>query len=257
MRLPLSLLPLLLVAACATPAPHSGLLSNYGGLVVREGAVRTSLAERKDQEGLAAVTSVVLRPTEFAKNSQTDWLNPAERILLLREIDAQLCFELSERYAIQPEADRADAEVRAVVSRAAPTGRVGSAASAAAGVFIPGPIGLRMPGGLGGLGMEAEMIGPQGRQLAALVWNRDAKLIGMDNPSLSRLGDALQLAEPFADAAGAAMSPTGVKSRGVDKLDPCADFGPRIRLEGIAARLATGLYVPQMSGASPTAPGAQ
>ena len=45
------------------------------------------------------------------------------------------------------------------------------------------------------------------------------------------------------------MTPQGLKSRPIPKPDPCAEFGGRFRPEGWAAKFATGLYVPQMSGA--------
>jgi len=251
----LCLVPLLLtLAACATPGKPSGMLSSYEGLAVRDGAVRTSLSLRTDQAAVTGIERVALTPTVLAAGSETDWLSDPERTLLLREVDAQVCFEVSERYAIVPDPTQAQAKVRAIITRVAPTGRAGSAAAAAAGFFIPGPIGLRVPGGLGGLGAEAEMLDAQDRQLAAVVWNRSATAIGTDNPSLSRIGDALQLAEPFADAAAAAMTATGVKPRGVDKPDPCAQYGPRVRVEGFAARFATGLYVPSMSGARAAEP---
>jgi hypothetical protein len=247
---PVLILPLLLLlAACASAGKPSGLLSSYDGLTVRDGAVRTSLSRRTDSEGLTGLERVALDRAVFAPGPETEWLSDVERTLLLREVDAQVCFEVSERYAIVNDPAQAQARVRTIITRVAPTGRAGSAASAAAGFFIPGPIGLRVPGGLGGLGAEAEILDTQNRQLAAVVWNRSATAIGTDNPSLSRIGDALQLAEPFADAAAAAMTATGVKPRGVDKPDPCAAYGPRIRVEGFAARFATGLYVPSMSGA--------
>ena len=150
---------------------------------------------------------------------------------------------------MQPQA--ADAVVRPVITRVKPTGRVGSAASAAAGYFIPGPLGLRVPGFLGGLTVEAEMLGPDGAQVAALVWNRDATPIGTDDPSLSRIGDALQFAAPFADTAAAVMSPAGARPRAVPRPDPCAEYGPRFRPEGLATKVITGLYVPQASRARP------
>ena len=34
-------------------------------------------------------------------------------------------------------------------------------------------------------------------QVAALAWARNANVVGTDSPSLSRVGDALQMAEPF------------------------------------------------------------
>lgn len=242
------LLPLTL-AACATPGRYSGELSSYQGLEQKEGALRTSIAKRADESGLASIRRVYIEPSRLAQGDATAWLNEDERALLLREVDAQICFEVTERFALAPDAEAADARVRAVVTRAAPTGRVGSTLSAAAGFFIPGPIGLRVPGETGGLGAEAEMLGADGRQLAAVVWNRNATAIGTDDPSLSRLGDALQFAEPFADAVGAAMTPEDADSRDIEDPDPCAEYGPRFRPEGWLTKFVTGFYVPAMSGA--------
>lgn len=244
------LLASLSLGACATAGKPSGVLSSYEGLAPRTGTLRTGIAERKNEADLQAVRRVMLEPARMAPGPPTGWLNDKERALLLRELDAQMCFEITERYELTYDPAQADARVRAVVTRVKPTGRVGSTASAAAGFFIPGPIGLRVPGTLGGLGAEAEMVTTGGRQAAALVWNRDATAVGTDDPSLSRLGDALQFAEPFADLAAATMTPKGLKSRKIASgEDPCAQFGPRFRPEGFLAGLASGLYVPEMSGA--------
>lgn len=253
----MKLTPLLLLlvptalAACATPGKPSGSLSAYEGLERKEGALRTSIAERSDNAGLAAVSRVFLEPAQLSKNEATDWLREQERTLLLREIDAQICFELTERYELAGSVEDADARVRTFVTRVEPTGRFGSTLSAAAGFFIPGPIGLRVPGETGGLGGEAEMLAADGGQLAALIWNRNATAVGTDNPSLSRLGDALQFAEPFGDAVGAAMTAEGADGRKIGDPDPCAEYGPRFRPEGWLAKFVTGFYVPEMSGARP------
>ena len=245
----LLILPLLgLVAACSTPTQPTGMLSTYDGLAVKPGAVRASVSDRKDEAALAAVRTVALAPTLAAEDTAA-WMSPLERTTLLREIDAQLCFEMSERYEIAAPDGAADAKVRAILSHVRPTGRVSSAASAAAGFFIPGPIGLRAPGTLGGLGVEAEMVGADGKQLAAITWTRQGMAVGTDNPSLSRIGDAMQFAEPFADDAAKAMTATDRKPIKIAKPDPCAQYGSRVRVEGMAAKFATGLYVPQMSGA--------
>lgn len=241
-------LPLLgLLAACASPAKQTGFLSSYENLAQRQGAVRADVAERKDADALAAVRRIRLEPTQMPGNAEAAWLSDDERLALLRETDAQLCFELSKRYDLVQEGH--EAQVRAAITSVRPTGRIGSAASAAAAFFIPGPIGLRVPGTLGGLGAEAEMLAADGRQLAAITWNRSAMPVGTDSPSLSRVGDALQLAEPFADATAQALTAPGAKTRRVGDPDPCGQFGPRFRPEGWAAKFATKLYVPQMSGA--------
>jgi hypothetical protein len=121
--------------------------------------------------------------------------------------------------------------------------------SAAANFFIPGPIGVRTPGTTGGLAAESELLAPDGTQVAALTWGRNANVVGTDNPSLSRVGDALQFAEPLGDAVADAFAPAGRPVRAIAKPDPCARFGPRSQPGGFLARMATGLYVPQLSGA--------
>ena len=245
----LILVPLaLILGACTTPTANSGLLSTYEGLTPRPGTSRVSLSERKDEAGLKGLARVALAPTRIAPGPETAWLTPAEALALGREIDGQICFEMTERYDLAP-ADQADAMVSAIVSRVGPTGRVGSLAAAAGSYFIPGPIGLRPPGTLGALGAEAELLDRDGRQIAAITWTRDATAVGTDSPSLSRIGDALQFAEPLADDVAKVMTGKETRSRKIPDPDPCAAYGARLRVEGIAASIATGLYVPQLSGA--------
>jgi hypothetical protein len=242
----------LVLGACATAAPdRSGFLSGYEGLQAREkSGGRAKIREFRDPAGLETVRRVTLSPAILTEGA--DSLSPLtdkERQAVLREVDAQLCFELSERFEIVA-ADQADAAVRAAITWFEPTGRFASAVSAASAFVIPGPIGLRAPGTLGGLGVEAEMraAGDQ-RQIAAIAWSRRAMAVGTDNPSLSRLGDALQFAEPFADAAAATMSPKGLKPRKIDaKTDPCKAYGDRFQPGGLAARIITNLYVPDSRG---------
>ena len=241
----------LTLAACATaPAPESGFMSGYQGLEKPGRSLRAAVRGRADPEALALIRRVALEPTVLAPGAEGAWLTEGERTLLLRELDAQLCFEMTERFELAP-ADEADARLRAAIVRVRPTGRVASMASAAAGFFIPGPLGVRAPGTLGGLAMEAELVdGASGAQLGAMTWARQATAVGTDDPSLSRVGDALQFAEPFGDAAAAAFTPAGSKPLRIDpKADPCAQYGPRFRPEGLVAGFATGLYVPELSGA--------
>ena len=146
MRIAAATLPLLL-AACASAPTQSGFLSDYEGMADREGTVRAAITERRDAEKLAEVSRVSIAPTRLQADAA--WLNDVERTVLLRELDAQLCFELSERYEIAPEGDAEAARVRAAVTGVEPTGRAASAASAAASFFIPGPPGFaraRNPG---------------------------------------------------------------------------------------------------------------
>lgn len=245
-------LALLALAACAGTPERGTFLTSYEGLNTRSDMVRASALDRSDKAALAQVGAVALEPSVYAPApSARNWMTPQEKALVLREVDAQLCFELSERFEIARPGERADAaRVRAAVTEVMPTGRVGSAAAAAASFFIPGPIGVRAPGALGGLAAEAEMLSPAGQQIAAIQWRRTATAIGTDNPSLSRVGDALQFAEPFGDAAAAAMTPEDHTPRRISaENDPCAEYGPRFRPEGFLSRFATGLYIPETSAA--------
>jgi len=198
------------------------------------------------------VQAVRIEPTVFAPSTNAKaWMTPEEQTMMLREVDAQLCFELSERFEIAgPDTTATTPHVRAAVTEVIATSPAGSAASAAAGFFIPGPVGVRVPGGLGGLGAEAELLDVADQQIAAIVWRRTATAIGTDNPSLSRIGDALQFVEPFADAVAATMTPQDHQPREITaETDPCREYGSRFRVEGVGARFVTGLYVPQMSAA--------
>ncbi len=249
MRQALPALLLLGLSACATaPARPSGQLSSYEGLT-RDDGLRASVSERRIDAAPGAIRTVAIEPPQLAQNAKTDWLSGDERAALLREVEAQLCYELTERFELATGPADADARVRALVTRVKPTGGAGSALSAAAGFFIPGPIGVRMPGALGGLSAEAEMLDRDGRQIAAVVWGRNANTVGTDNPSLSRIGDALQFVEPFADATAKAMTPQGLEARKIADVDPCMAYGPRFRPEGWLAKFATGLYVPRLSSA--------
>lgn len=243
----------MLAGACATAqAPDSGFLGDYAGLAADTGALRAAVRTRSDTAALAGVSAVHIAPAALFPPDQVGLdLTETERAAVLAEVDRQLCYELSERYDILAEPSPDAPSVRAAVTRIEPTGAAGSAAAAAAAWFIPGPIGVR-PGGLGGLAAEAELVSGE-RQLAAIVWARQAAAVGTDTPSLSRVGDALQFAEPFADAAAAAMTGEGREPRALAEPDPCARFGPRARPAGFLARLATGLYVPALStgGAQP------
>ncbi|MBA3999362.1 DUF3313 family protein [Brevundimonas sp.] len=240
----------LALAACGTAAVEpSGLLSSYDGLVVREGTVWASIQERRDDALASQIDRLFIEPAILAPGVG-EGLTDFERTLVLREVDRQICYEVSERFTVLADAAPDAGRVRAVVTRIGPTGRAASAASAASGFFIPGPIGLRVPGTLGGLAAEAELLAANDQgQAAAILWSRDAKAVGTDSPSLSRVGDAVQLAGPFGDAVGDAFSPEERAVRAIADPDPCARFGPRFRPGGLAARFITGLYSPELSGA--------
>lgn len=236
------------LTACATaPAPPSGYLTRYEGLSARQDTVRATVAQRRDDRAASLITAVVLERAELMPDAAPALTN-AEWGLVLGEIDRQVCYEISERFKVVEEGGEGIGRVRVAATRVSATHPVGSLASAAANWFIPGPIGVRVPGTTGGLAAEAEMLDSDGEQVAAIVWARNATVVGTDDPSLSRVGDAHQLAEAFGDMVADAFSPPGRTAAPVGTPDPCARYGPRNRLEGFVTRAVTGLYAPEVSG---------
>lgn len=242
------------LAACQSAGhSESGFLSSYAGLTEDTQAVRASIREGRDDAAAAAVGRVRLVPAVLVGDAGSN-LSDAERRMVLREVDRQVCYEVSERFDLASGGDEAgSAALRVGVTAVRFNGRAAAGLAAVANHLIPGPGTVRAPGTTGGLSAEAELTDAAGRRIAALTWARDAQPIGTDTPSLSRIGDALQLAEPFGDAVGDAVSNPERKARRIADPDPCAAFGPRTQPGGFLTRAVTGLYVPEVNTGS-TAP---
>lgn len=247
------------LAACQTaPVADSGFLSGYDGLTSRTDTLRASIRERRDEALAGGVERLFIAPTVAVPGAAPN-ISPADVELVLGEIDRQVCFELSERFTVIPAPEPGAGTARAAVTAIRPTNPAGSGISAAANWFVPGPIGVRLPGSTGGLAVEAELLTADGRQAAALAWARNATAVGTDDPSLSPVGDALQFAEPFGDQVGDSFAPADRAVRPIADPDPCARFGTRSQVGGFVAGALTGLYVPQADGvrarpAEPEAP---
>lgn len=236
-----------LVAACqSTAVDRSGYLSSYEGLSGGPG-------KRRDDPASDSVTRVYIEPTVLRTNARTA-IKAQDQALVRQEVDRQICFEVSKRFDLVPTPEPGAARLRAAVVRIAPTNPAGSAATAAASFFIPVPIvKFRSPGISGGLAAEAELVAADGRQVASIAWSKSTQGISTMDPSLSPVGDALQLAGPFADAVGQAFATKARKKRPVAKPDPCARYGPRRNagrtVGGAILGFGAGLYAPSVSGA--------
>lgn len=254
----MTLLAALTLGACQTaPTAHSGLLTSYEGAAPPGKSLRAVVSQRRDDRAADAIERVFIEPAVMTPDAGKGF-SENERRELLREVDRQVCFEVSERFTVLPAAESDAAVIRVFVVRLKPTGPIGSAASAAAGFFNPVPIiDVRAPWAMGGLAIESEMLAPgTGVQVAFITWGRDATVVGTDSPSLSRIGDALQFAEPMADSVADAFAPEGRAERKIEGPDPCRQHGPRLDLArtagGKVIGIVTGLYVPEIE--RPTAP---
>lgn len=241
-------------SACqSSPAVRSGFLSSYSSLPGGE-VDRKAPTYHRDDAASDAVKTVFIESAIIAPDLETE-LSVEEKAMVLHEVDRQICFEVSERFLIAPEPAPSAGTIRTAIVRLQSNSRVGSVAAAAVDFVNPIPIvNFRVPASTGGLAVESELLAPDGRQVAAMLWTRNAGVVGRVKPSLSRAGDALQLAEPLGDRVGKSFASKDRPRIKLGKIDPCARFGSR---KNVTRRLAsgvvggvTGLYMPQVAGTS-------
>lgn len=249
----------LVVALAATsacqnsPSVRSGFLSTYGSLPSGE-LNRKASAYHRDDVASDTVKTVFIEPAIIADDLETE-LSAEDRAMVLREVDRQICFEVSERFLIASDPGPTAGTIRTAIVRLKSNSRVGSVAAAAVDFVNPIPVvNFRVPASTGGLAVESELLAPDGRQVAAMLWTKNAGIVGRVKPSLSRAGDALQLAEPLGDRVGKSFASKDRPWIKIGKIDPCARFGAR---KNVKRRLAsgvvggvTGLYMPQVAGTS-------
>lgn len=246
-----AVLPLAAAACQSSPIGHSGFLSSYEGLADRTAGIDGPQSIRDDV--LSDEISIVYILPSVLDLEEESGIALEDLTRVRNEVDRQICYEVSERFDLAPEPVAGVGLIRSVITRVEPTSRVGSAVSAVAGFFIPVPVvQFRVPSATGGLAVEAELMTSDGQQAAAIIWSRSVEVVSRTDPSLSPVGDALQLAEPLGDAVGDAFASDARKVRSIPEPDPCARFGPRRDVQRfIGSRLvgaATGLYVPSVAG---------
>ncbi|WP_374120302.1 DUF3313 domain-containing protein [Mesorhizobium onobrychidis] len=123
---------------------------------------------------------------------------PKDLALVTNAIDRALCTGLSDRFRIAAPNEPADLVVHAAVTDIVATNRAAAATSTVASLGglvaqIPMP---RLPIGLGGLAVEAEAVGADGSQKAAMLWSRGANML-TTKASVSTVGDAYSLSSAF------------------------------------------------------------
>jgi hypothetical protein len=242
-------------AACqSNPVARSGYLTSYAGLPDPGRKGKGTANQRRDNPGSDAIRAVYIAPAVIADEIKTE-LSSEEKAMVLREVDRQICFEVSERFAIVAAPNAEVGTIRTAIVRLQSNSRIGSVAAAAVDFVNPVPIvNFRVPSSTGGLAVESELLSPDGRQVAAMLWTKNAGIVGRTKPSLSRAGDALQLAEPLGDKVAKAFASDDRPKIKLGKVDPCKRFGSRKNIgrtlaSGVVGG-ATGLYMPQVAGTS-------
>ncbi|WP_421738841.1 DUF3313 family protein [Caulobacter sp.] len=215
-------------------------------------AKKTAAKVERDDAAADAIKRVYIEPSVLEISADTP-ITAGDQDMVGWEIDRQLCFKISQRFEIAATPDPDAGLIRTRIVAIKPTSKVGSAATAAASFFIPAPVSIRGRAISGGLTVETILTAPGGSLAAQITWTKSVGGLSRVGPSLSPVGDALQLADPFAKAVSKAFAAKESVKRRIGKPDPCARFGPRRTagriVGGVLADLGTGLYVPSLAGA--------
>lgn len=244
-----------LLSSCANvPLRQGTSLASYAGMTATGGTL-TKAKLRVASPPVLAARTVRIVPTSVEIGSSSAF-DPKDLALVTNTIDRALCANLSDRFRVVAANQPADLVVHATVTGIVATNRTAAATSAVASLggsavlSVPIP---RLPIGLGGLSVEAEAVGEDGSQKAAMLWSRGANML-TTKARISTVGDAYSLSAAF----GSDFSRMLVKGRdpfkgtpampsmqkmkaslgGDPKYDACRAFGSAPGLKGaVAAQL--------------------
>ena len=200
------------LAACSTAFETPTSLTRDDRLVEGERRL-VPVMEYADGEALAALSELHVPLADIAPGAAIDPDLGDDRLDRLR---ATVSKELCQRFArggfsVLPEAPGTQtARLRASLTGLRRNNVATTGLSRAIGVAVPGPLNPRVPIGIGALGAEGEILGPDGTQLAAIRWasrNHLASGGGVTtvldgSAAFGDLADANELAGVFADAFG-------------------------------------------------------
>ena len=127
------------LAACQTaPLPDAGYLASYEGLTAREGTLRVSVRDRRDDARAALIDAVFVEPARILSGA-AEGVSDTDVALVLGEVDRQVCYELSERFTVRATPGQDIATVRLAITRLRPTEPVSSGALRTGGRLRPSP----------------------------------------------------------------------------------------------------------------------
>lgn len=249
----------LFLPACADMPLEDGItLSSYQSLKPSNGNVVKSKIMIETQ-ALATARTVRIVPTAVSPSAAAKIRDVQDLTLISNAVDRSMCVALSDRYQIVGPHQPADLTVHASIVNIIPTNKamagVSTVTSLGAGAVLSVPV-PRLPIGLGGLDAEAEAMGSDGMQKAAMVWSRGADSF-TTAARMSQVGDAYALAGSFGNDFGKMLvkgqspfkgvgsSPSGQKlwsqMGGKSKYAACEAFG---RAPGLAGAIGSKLGLP-------------
>ncbi|OLF78297.1 hypothetical protein AWH62_15805 [Maricaulis sp. W15] len=214
------LLPLTLAAgtaACSTSFETPTTLSSSAHLVAGERRL-LAVEEFADPAALAQLATLYLPPVVMAPAADIDRdISPARLDDVRLQLSRDLCQRLARAgFSVEPVRHQPGTtpvqrgDVIAAVTGIRRNNVATTGMSRLIGVAVPGPFNPRVPLGIGALGVEAEILDADGRQIAAIRWASQNHLAsgggvttildGAD--AFTDLADVMDLSSVFADALG-------------------------------------------------------
>ncbi|MBZ9791645.1 DUF3313 domain-containing protein [Rhizobium sp. 3T7] len=246
------------VSGCTSiPLGEGASLGSYAGMTTSGGTLTKAKLRVEAAPVLAARTARIVPTSVQLRGGST--FDSKDLALVSNTIDRTLCTGLSDRFEIVGPNQSADLVVHATVTNIIATNQTAAAgstvASIGATVALPVPI-PRLPIGLGGLAVEAEAVGSDGSQKAAMLWSRGANMI-TTRARVSEVGDAYSLSSAFASdfsrmlvkgrdpfkgmPSMPSMQRINASLGGKPKYDACTAFG---RAPGVTGAVAGRLGLP-------------
>jgi len=251
-RTALALATLCALGACTSMPRPGANLSDYSRL----GEVTGRLSKRAEapiETNIEPTTPLWIQTVDFTPSLESSSaVSESSRDVLSDRLARQMCVALSTAFELQDHAVEGGYRLRVFITDLKPTGRMAAAASVPLNFFSP--IGARIPLGLGSLALEVELLDAEGRQVAAMVWWRDADM-SVTGATVSQISDAYVLAGDAANDFAQLVRPRAAGQRagemarsflplfGEASGDPACriyDRGPD-GARGILARMAPGL----------------
>ena len=183
------------LAACASvPSQRPGAFAPEHPLTSVADKRHRQVEQYVDRRALRNTPQIALPQVRLADGAHGDRISPQQAALVANHAARSTCLGLAPHARLQPDTAAGAIDTQLVVTAIEPTSGAAAGASSVVDYFVPGP--ARLPVGLGGLAVEAELRDPQAGQLALVKWARGANAVA-DNARLSPIGDAWQLAGRF------------------------------------------------------------
>jgi hypothetical protein len=203
------------LGACASvPAQREGVFERERPLTTVADKRHRHIEQFVDSSALSATPRIALPVVRLADGAYGAAIAPAQATLVANHAARSVCLGLARYAELQAAAADGAMDARLVVTAIEPTSGAAAGASSAIGYFVPVP--SRLPIGLGGLAVEAELRDPHAGQVALMRWARGANAVTQD-AKMSSIGDAWQLAERFGKDFARALLDTDPTKSGLQR----------------------------------------